>query len=323
MKMEFLLFVLGILTGILILQFYKRYLLTKSGERCNRKDHLKELLDSSKDVIYHFQFKPHPEYLYLSPSVDDLLGPGVWEASCQNLYISYERIHPEDQDILIKKMEGKVDYSKPILQRWRDHTGNYKWCEEYATPIYENGELMAMVGYIRDISEKVELQQELQYLSTHDLLTGTYNRNYFEEMKERYNHEIDSAISLILCDLDELKMVNDTFGHVEGDKMIQQAAKLINEFFSENAIVARVGGDEFVIVLPDHQASQVELLCNEFESKIKNYNEEAEVRQIGLSLGYASTERSIGNMNCLFTEADKRMYQNKNAKRNKQPVLPD
>lgn len=319
--MKVVLFALGVLTGMLIPQFFKGYLKVKSGCRLNRMSRMLELVDSSKDVIYHYQLKPRPKYLYVSPSIEDLLGPELLEASYQNPKISFNYIHPEDRTLLLKKMEGKVDFSKPILQRWRDHTGNYKWCEEYATPIYKKGELVAIVGYIRDITDKVEMQQELQYLSTHDILTGLYNRNYFEKIMERYNNEIDCPIALILCDLDELKGINDTFGHVEGDKIIQTSAKMIHEFFSENATVARIGGDEFVIILPNQTSSQVEMLCKEFEAQIADFNEKAKERQLGLSLGYSSTERSIGNMDNLLTQADIRMYQNKNDKKQKQLVI--
>ncbi|MFC5589020.1 diguanylate cyclase domain-containing protein [Sporosarcina soli] len=319
--MKVVLFALGVLTGMLIPQFFKGYLKVKSGCRLNRMSRMLELVDSSKDVIYHYQLKPRPKYLYVSPSIEDLLGPELLEASYQNPKISFNYIHPEDRTLLLKKMEGKVDFSKPILQRWRDHTGNYKWCEEYATPIYKKGELVAIVGYIRDITDKVEMQQELQYLSTHDILTGLYNRNYFEKIMERYNNEIDCPIALILCDLDELKGINDTFGHVEGDKIIKTSAKMIHEFFSENTTVARIGGDEFVIILPNQTSSQVEMLCKEFEAQIADFNEKAKERQLGLSLGYSSTERSIGNMDNLLTQADIRMYQNKNDKKQKQLVI--
>ncbi len=319
--MKVVLFALGVLTGMLIPQFFKRYLKVKTGCRLNRMSRMLELVDSSKDVIYHYQLKPRPKYLYVSPSIEDLLGPELLEASYKNPKISFDYIHPEDRALLLKKMEGKVDFSKPILQRWMDHTGNYKWCEEYATPIYKKGELVAIVGYIRDITEKVEMQQELQYLSTHDILTGLYNRNYFEKIMERYNNEIDCPIALILCDLDELKGINDTFGHVEGDKIIQTSANMIRKFFSENATVARIGGDEFVIILPNQASSQVEMLCKEFEAQIADFNEKTNERKLGLSLGYSSTERSIGNMDNLLTQADIRMYQNKNDKKQKQLVL--
>ena len=188
---------------------------SKPVHRSNRMD-LMDLADSSKDVIYHFQFKPEPKYLYISPSIEELLGPGLLEACYQNPLVGYDYIHPEDMALLLKKLEGKIDYSKPILQRWRDHTGKYKWTEEYATPIYEDGELVALMGFIRDVSERVELQQELRYLSSHDILTGIYNRNYFEEIMNRYNNEIDCPIAFIVCDLDELKVINDTFGHATG-----------------------------------------------------------------------------------------------------------
>ena len=319
--MNILLFGIGMLTGVLIMQLSKYYLKSKSGHQSNEIDRMKELVDSSKDVIYHFQFKPEPKYLYISPSIEELIGPGLLKSCYDIPLIGFEYIHPEDKALLVKKLSGKIDYSKPVLLRWRDHTGTYKWYEEYAHPIYENGEMVAIMGYMRDVSERVELQQELRYLSNHDTLTGVYNRNYFEEIKKRYNNEIDCPIACIVCDLDELKVINDTFGHAHGDDLIKESAKKILEFFSDNATVARVGGDEFAIVLPEINPAEVETLCVEFEECLANFNENTEGHKISLSIGYAYTERSLGNMDALLKKADKRMYQNKNDKKQKQPVL--
>jgi diguanylate cyclase (GGDEF)-like protein/PAS domain S-box-containing protein len=321
MAMNILVFMLGLLTGIFILLLYIQSTKAKSIRNIESENHVIELFEGSMDLIYHYQLKPEQKFTYVSSSIETMLGPGLVDKSYQNPLIPFDFIHPDDHDTLVGKLNGTIDYSKPILQRWRDHTGNYKWCEEYATPIYENGERVALVGIIRDVSEKVKLQQELQYLSTHDDFTGIYNRNYFERTMVRYNKEIDCPITIILCDLDELKAVNDTYGHAEGDFLIKESAKLIKGFFSENAIVARIGGDEIAIVLPDTDPSQVENLCSEFSENLTNFNRSSNDLQIELSMGYAFGEHSLGNMARLFAEADKNMYRNKNERKQKRGLL--
>ncbi len=317
MEMGILYFVLGLLTGASILLLYIKSVKAKWVRKIGRNDRIFELVENSKDLIYHFQLKPENKYIYVSPSIEKMIGPGLVERCYQNPHIAFDYVHPEDHAILTSKMNETIDYSKPVLQRYRDHMGNYKWFEDNVTPIYENGELVALVGIIRDISEKVILQQELQYLSTHDNYTGVYNRNYFEQTMARYTNEIDCSISIVLCDLDELKFVNDTYGHSKGDLLIKETAKLIQGFFSDNAVVARIGGDEFAIILPNTTLSQVEVLCKEFYDKLTEYNGNSDDLQINLSMGYASSEHSLENMESLFAETDKNMYQNKNGKKQK------
>lgn len=79
--------------------------------------------------------------------------------------------------------------------------------------MFEKGELIAIHGIIRNIDEKVKLQQDLEYRITHDALTNIYNREFFEQSMEKYNNHVNTSVAIILCDLDELKYLNDNHGH--------------------------------------------------------------------------------------------------------------
>lgn len=177
------------------------------------------------------------------------------------------------------------------------------------------------MGIIRDISEKTKLQQELEYLSTHDRLTGIFNRNFFEGIMERYNKQIDTSIAIVLCDVDELKYLNDNFGHVKGDDTLTEAAKLLKQFIGEKGTVARVGGDEFAIILNDVDKPLVEFLCEMLTEEIEKYNSNNKNIQIAISIGFSFCEYSIGNMETLYAEADTNMYLNKKEKKDYNFVL--
>jgi diguanylate cyclase (GGDEF)-like protein/PAS domain S-box-containing protein len=308
-------FSLGIIMGMVISQLIQKYSKAKWKKQLEESNRILQLVESSQDIVYFFELKPEMKFKYVSPSIEKILGPNLVEKSYQNPLIPFDYIHPDDHAILHGKLHGTIDYNKPILQRWRDITGTYKWCEEFATPIYENGEKVALVGIIRDISEKINLQQELEYLGTHDTLTGIYNRNFFEEIMERYNKQIDTSIAIILCDVDELKYLNDNFGHVKGDDTLTEAAKLLNRFFVEKGTVARVGGDEFAIILNEVDKQLVELLCEMLTEEIEKYNSNNKNIQIEMSIGFAFSELSNGNMETLYAEADKNMYLNKKARK--------
>src|SRR5690606_17391806 len=140
-----------------------------------------QLVELSKDIIYYCEVKPEIKYRYVSPSVNKFMGPGIMEDSYKNPKITFERIHPDDYEILSKKISGDLDYSKPLIQRWKNEKGEYIWFEEYATPIYEKGDLIAVQGIIRNIDEKIKLQQDLEYRIVHDALTDIHNREFFEQ----------------------------------------------------------------------------------------------------------------------------------------------
>lgn len=272
-----------------------------------------QLVESSKDIIYYYESAFN--YHYTSPSVEYFLGKGMLDRLYNNSNTPFEIVHPDDLEIMRKKATGKIDYSKPIIQRLQDMDGNYKYFEEYATPIYENGQIIAVQGIMRNIDEKMALQQDLQYRISHDGLTDIHNRHYFDQEMNKYNELINTTVGMILCDLDELKCLNDHFGHKMGDTLIKEAAKLLSDYFVEAEVVSRVGGDEFAIIIVNQDKAYIEEICQNLFAKIDQYNQTQDEFQMKLSIGFAFSECSIGQMEHLFAEADARMYENKREKK--------
>ena len=112
-------------------------------------------------------------------------------------------------------------------------------------------------------------------------------------------------MAIILCDLDELKYINDNFGHKMGDVLIQEIARILNKFTSDNIIVARIGGDEFVLIVAEKTKEEIEQLMNDISIEINKHNESVNNIKIKISVGYAYTLSSIGQMTELFSQADK------------------
>lgn len=316
MKCEMLWFILGVLIGISgfgIFYYYDKEKLRK--QKAEEDQRFTGLVASAKDIIYYFEKKPEFQFRYVLPPLEHFFGEEMGKEAFVDPEKFFYLVHPDDLGMLWKKINGEVDYNKPIVYRINDRKGGYTWYEEYTTPVYKEGEIVALQGILRNIQEKVKLQAELEYRISHDDLTGLYNRGYFEKKLESYDQSVNSSVAIIICDLDELKYVNDHFGHKAGDLLIKTTATILNEFSSVNTIVARLGGDEFALLITGITQECVEDLVQSIKEKVNLFLIESLSLSIKLSIGYAFSIDSANKIDKLFTDADKDMYRDKNSKK--------
>ena len=178
-----------------------------------------------------------------------------------------------------------------------------------ASIAYENAFLYREAQ--REIVDRKQTEQLLQYQNFHDALTGLYNRAYFEEEMQRIERRQTGAAGLIMLDLDGLKLINDTLGHERGDILLTSAAHILSLCFRSSDIVARIGGDEFAILLPLVDETTVQIACDRLRSKIQEFNSAQVQAPISLSIGYAFSPDSSVPMRELFQRADNNMYREK------------
>lgn len=182
--------------------------------------------------------------------------------------------------------------------------------EDSASPIIdEKGEMSGAVLVFRDYTDKREKQQRIEYLSFHDQLTGLYNRRFFEEELNRLNTERNLPLSIIMADVNGLKLTNDAFGHMVGDELLRKAAETIKSECREDDIIARIGGDEFVILLPKSEEVEAEAVVK----RIKNALSTKKVNSIDISISFGwATKRVIeDDTNEVFKKAEDFMYARK------------
>jgi diguanylate cyclase (GGDEF)-like protein/PAS domain S-box-containing protein len=161
-----------------------------------------------------------------------------------------------------------------------------------------------------DISDRVQAEDELRYLSTHDTLTGLYNRAFFEAEMIRLAETDRFPASIVIADVDGLKRINDNFGHMVGDKLIQRAAHILRSAFRAEDVVARMGGDEFAVLLPDADEA-VLLHCQRRVAAIMAaHNQVSPDSPISISLGGATSPDGYVLMET-YKKADQAMYHQK------------
>jgi diguanylate cyclase (GGDEF)-like protein len=167
-----------------------------------------------------------------------------------------------------------------------------------------------LVGTILDITERKQTEERLRYMSTHDPLTGLYNRAYFQEEMERLEQGRQFPVSVVVFDVDRLKFVNDNLGHAAGDELLVRAALVLKGAFRAEDVVARIGGDEFAVLLPSADAEVVKEALRRVVGKIEQNHGEDHSVQLSISFG-AATACKGDRLEETLKLADRRMYENK------------
>jgi len=162
-----------------------------------------------------------------------------------------------------------------------------------------------------DITERKQMEQELKDMSLHDSLTGLYNRNFFEEEMQRLSDGRYNPLGILVCDLDGLKFINDTLGHQDGDRIITIISGILQRNFRSSDIIARIGGDEFAVLLPNTPRDTVKEKVQALRRAMQDYNKSDPEIPLSLSVGHAVNEEEATDMEALFREADNRMYRDK------------
>lgn len=171
------------------------------------------------------------------------------------------------------------------------------------------GNVARMVGTHIDITELKRQQQEIEYLSFHDHLTGLYNRRFFDEELARLDTPRNLPLTLLLMDVNGLKMTNDVFGHQAGDKLLRIVADVLRRTCRQDEIIARLGGDEFVVLLPRTGERAAIGLCRRIADAFTG--EKVETGPVSVAFGSATKTDMAEPVGGVFIAAENRMYQQK------------
>jgi diguanylate cyclase (GGDEF)-like protein/PAS domain S-box-containing protein len=182
--------------------------------------------------------------------------------------------------------------------------------EVHVSPIEnDTRDLIGFRGIILDITTRKEYEDKIKYLSFHDKLTGLYNRAYFEEELKRLNNKRKLPISIIIGDVNNLKMINDSFGHQQGDYLLRKIAGVLKSCFRKSDVISRWGGDEYSVILPNTTLEKGEEIIARI---VKECQKKSTLTlPLSISIGIAAKNSMAENINGVVREAESKMYRNK------------
>lgn len=225
-------------------------------------------------------------------------------------------ISPEYREIIWKEWQRVISLKKPFQYEYEIITalGERKWVWEIGQGIYdEKGNVEALEGIVIDITESKKRLFQIQFMSDHDFMTGLYNRKYFEESKKKMDKEDCLPLSIIIADINGLRLINDAFGYSEGDWVITKTGKIIQSCCRKEDILARIGGDEFNILLSNTNGKKAYEILHKIKNACEQYNLSIKnkAQSINLSIGYGTKQTKEESIQTAEKEAEEYMNKRK------------
>ena len=307
---------LGLTAGLACLlsyTFHRQEDLTNKLSDAERQ--YRSLVEQLPEVV--FTTSPHAKVTYASPQVQDIIGLPAEELIGMSIADVDRMIHPRDRDEFMEAAGTALAQHKPFSIESRllkGMTDEYRWVQIHARPITgPDGALTHWLGTIGDIHERKMLEDRVAYQAFHDDLTGLPNRLL---LRDRIEHAIargirgDSTLAILFLDLDNFKIVNDSLGHQAGDELIQAIAERVESVVRGADTVARIGGDEFIVLLEDLEDEGAAIYIAErvLAALMAELTLKGQVLNVTGSIGIVFSAAADADPDDLIRHADLAMY---------------
>ncbi|WP_175562041.1 PAS domain S-box protein [Anaerocolumna xylanovorans] len=272
------------------------------------------ITEFASDMIWVFNYTNY-KFTYVSPSIFHMLGYQPEEA----LQLSLNELIPEE--FLHQIEQRNIKHAKEFQENSQESrfyimemqnirkNGQHIWVEISSRYRYNSKQEIEIIGVSRNIEERRNAEQKVLYLSYHDQLTGLYNRRFYEEELKRLDTPENLPITLVLADVNGLKLTNDAFGHLAGDQLLIHISNILPRECRKYDIIARIGGDEFVILMPRTGTKEADEVISRIKRAMAAGSSDSSV--LSVSFGYATKAVKEQDMENVFVEAENTMYQHK------------
>ncbi|AXO90426.1 GGDEF domain-containing protein [Pseudomonas parafulva] len=301
-------------------------LLHAQGEvaRLSEREQLfSSLLDSVNAVLWAFDWEKR-QVLYISPAYERIYG-----RSASLLMADFnewrDAIHPDDLDYAERSLAQVLVKGTVEDREYRivNGQGEVRWLSDkcYINQQRE-GERVIIVGIAEDITEKKHLEGELKRLATTDVLTQSSNRrHFFECARQAFNRARDNGtpLAFLLLDIDDFKLINDSYGHPEGDQVLQRIADSGKTILRRGDLFGRIGGEEFAAVFPGCSAEVAAQIAERLQREIERlaFSHGEQRYSVTISQGLTALSAQDTDLDSLFSRADAAMYQAKREGKNR------
>ena len=288
------------------------YIAVDVTERVAAEQALKESEEKYSNYINHAPFgvfvvNEGGQYIDVNPSASEITGydrENLLRMSIQDI-TAEESMVSAVQAFSTLKQTGNLDTELKFIRA----DGARRWWTVTATKLSGDRYL----GFSTDITDRKNAEEELIFLSNRDFLSGLYNRRYFESELKRADSNQDLPLSVIIGDINGVKLINDAFGHAEGDRLIVECADIIKKCCRESDTLARIGGDEFGIILPNTDGAAALKVLTGIQAALKAFDllEKNDHIQHSVSLGYGTKKSPNEDVVQIVKIAEEYMYQRK------------
>ncbi len=285
----------------------------KLSEETLRKSERKysSLVESTEDSIYLID----RDYRYLFINKRHLSRMGVSEDAYRGK--RYNDFHTSEEAERFTEIIEKVFSTGESIQLERKSRRDDNYFLLTLSPVFEtDGEITAVTVISKKITELKQLQEELRNLTLTDPLTGLYNRRGFLTLAEQHLKiagRTKATVFMLYADLDDLKYINDNFGHQDGDSALKETARIFKETFRESDIIARIGGDEFAVLPIGNTAESASILTTRLKNNLVNFNKKKSHNYtLSISIGIAHYDPAhTVSVEELLNQGDRLMYEDK------------
>ncbi|WP_051276311.1 sensor domain-containing diguanylate cyclase [Desulfovirgula thermocuniculi] len=289
----------GRLANILQLRHWE-----ETSERLAR--HLRLVVESTT-MIGFFSFDVQGNVLHCNRGARQVFG---WEGlPAGGKWM--EQIEPRGEFTrAVREVVARAQVADPGEWQVKSLDNALRWVLLTLIPLRREDRVAEVLAVLVDITAQKQVEEELKRQSIFDSLTGLYNRNYFERRLSIWQQDGTWPVVLLVCDVDELKLVNDCLGHSQGDELLKRVAAMLRQVFPQEEIF-RVGGDEFVVLLPDRDEKGAQEAYARLMAAQEEFNRENSPVPVNISVGVGVARGPHEDLHEVYKRADDEMYEDK------------
>lgn len=268
------------------------------------------LLQASMDATRHMEiYAIDPQFQYLTFNKFHVQSmKSYYDADIEkgDNFLSF--IENDAMKARLKKNIQKALEGISLIDTIRVEDNGEKFLEEHYAPIIEKNKIIGATIFSYEITDRKKYESSILYLSYNDALTGLYNRRFYSERIVELKDDMFNPVSVILCDINGLKIMNDAFGHTAGDDLLIEVSNLLKQTFSDKGYVCRIGGDEFVVFLPNTQLHSAQY----YIEKMKRSLEKKSLHGMSISVSFGvSVKGDQEDIHEVLRIVEEQMYKNK------------